>query len=94
MELADGRTIEYEFSTPRIVRRVARYGETLHRDSFLLSKTATATFHGDDDSPAALIRLSIRPIESNLPPREIPRSATIEAAVGLHSALAQTARQP
>jgi hypothetical protein len=92
--LADGRTIHYEFSSPRIVRRVERDGQTLHRDSFMLSKMANATFEGDGDSPTSLIRLVIRPSESNLPPREIPRSARIEAAVGLSAALAQNARQP
>jgi len=94
LTLADGRTVHYEFSSPRIVRRVERDGQTLHRDSFLLAKTANVTFERDGDSPASLVRLTIRPIESNLPPREIPRSATIEAAVGLSAALAQNARQP
>ena len=82
LTMSDGRTIEYEFSSPRIVRRVERDDETLHRDSFLLSKSASATFERDGDSPLALIRISIRPMDSNLPPKEIPRSATIEAAVG------------
>jgi type II secretory pathway pseudopilin PulG len=94
LTLADGRTIRYEFSSPRIVRHVERDGQTLHRDSFLLSKTTNATFEREGDSPTSLIRLSIRPTESNLPPREIPRSATIEAAVGLSATLAQNVRQP
>ena len=94
LSLADGRTIHYEFSSPRITRRVEREGQILHRDSFLLAKTANASFERDGDSPISLIRLAIRPVESNLPPRDIPRSATIEAAVGLSVALAQNARQP
>ncbi len=94
LTLADGRTIRYEFSSPRIVRRVERDAQTLHRDTFLLAKTTSAVFERDGDSPAPLIRLAIRPTESNLPPREIPRTAKIEAAVGLHAALAQTGRQP
>jgi hypothetical protein len=94
LALSDGRTIHYEFSSPRIVRRVERDGQTLHRDSFLLTKTASVAFESDGESPISLIRLAIRPVESNLPPREIPRSATIEAAVGLSAALAQNARQP
>jgi type II secretory pathway pseudopilin PulG len=94
LTLTDGRTIHYEFLSPRIVRRVERDGQTLHRDSFLLAKMATAKFERDGDSPESLIRLAIRPVESNLPPREIPRTATIEAAIGLSAALAQNARQP
>jgi hypothetical protein len=94
LTLADGRTIHYEFSSPRIVRRIEREGKTLHRDSFLLTKTASAKFERDGDSPASLVRLTIRPVDSNLPPREVPRTATIEAAVGLSTALAQNARQP
>jgi len=93
LTLPDGRTIHYEFSSPRITRRIERDGQTLHRDSFLLAKTASVTFERDGDSPTSLIRLAIRPAESNLPPREIPRSATIEAAVGLHAALAQNVGQ-
>jgi len=92
--LSDGRKIQYEFSSPRVTRRIERDGQILHRDSFLLAKTASATFERDGNSATSLIRLAIRPIESSLPPREIPRTATIDATVGLSATLAQNARQP
>lgn len=92
--LADGRTIHYSYATSNIVRQVRRDDTVLHRDRFLLPKSATAAFERDSDLPADLIRLTIRPIEVRTRRTEMPRTVTIEAAVGLHRALVQNGSQP
>jgi hypothetical protein len=91
---AEGRTIHYSYAAPNIVRQVRRDDTVLHRDRFLLPKSATAAFELDSDLPADLIRLTIRPIEVRTRRTEMPRTATIEAAVGLHRALAQNESLP
>ncbi|HMC09875.1 MAG TPA: hypothetical protein VKH44_01240, partial [Pirellulaceae bacterium] len=77
-----------------IVRQVRRDDTVLHRDRFLLPKSATAAFERDGDLPAGLLRLTIRPIEVRTRRTEMPRTATIEAAVGLHRALVQNGSRP
>jgi hypothetical protein len=92
--LTDGRTIHYSFDAPNLVRQVRRDTTLLHRDRFLLPKSATAAFERDGDLPPALVRLSIRPIEVRTRRTEMPRTATIEAAVGPTRTIAQNGRQP
>jgi hypothetical protein len=94
LALADGREIHYSFVTPSVIRQVRRDMTVLHHDTFRLSRSVNVTFEDTNSTPKTLIRLSIRPAESRLPPRDIPRSATIEAAIGLNGSLAQIARSP
>jgi type II secretory pathway pseudopilin PulG len=92
--LMDGRTIHYSFAAPRIVREVHRDAAVLHRDRFLISTSAAATFERDDGESRPLVRLTIRPVEVRTRRVEMPRSATLEAAVGLNQALAQNGASP
>jgi hypothetical protein len=94
LTLPDGRIIQYTFAAPNIVRQVRRDGAVVHRDRFLLPRSSAAEFSRDGDSPRPLVRLSLRPIEVKTRKAEIPRTATIEAVVGLNRALAQSERQP
>ena len=92
--LADGGTIHYAYTTPNIEREVRRDDAVLHRDRFVLPRSATAAFERVGDSAGALIRLTIRPVEVRTRRTEMPRVATIEASIGLNRALAQNRRQP
>ena len=92
--LADGRTIHYAYAAPSIVRQVRHDDTVIHRDRFLLPKSATAAFERDGDLLSGLIRLTIRPIEVRTRRTEMPRTATIEAALGMNGTLAQNRRQP
>jgi len=92
--LADGRSIRYAFTAPRIIRQVKRDALVLHHDTFLMPRDAVVQFEKEGTPDRTLIRLSIRPGEFKMPARELPRSATIEAAAGLHRPMAQIARQP
>jgi hypothetical protein len=94
LALADGREIHYSFVAPSIIRQVRRDTTVLHHDTFRLSRSVNVTFEEVESTSKRLIRLSIRPAESRLPPRDIPRTATIEAAVGLTASMAQIARSP
>jgi hypothetical protein len=94
LTLADGRTVQYSFAAPRILREVRRDAAVLHRDRFLLPVSATAVFEKEGDEPQTLVRLMIRPIEVHTRRSEMPRSATLEAAVGLHRAFAHSGGQP
>ena len=87
--LADGRSVRYRFTAPRMTREVDRDGTVIHRDSFLLPRHSIATFQTEPLGGGTLIQLVIKPAETRLPPRELPRTATIEAVVGLHRALAR-----
>jgi type II secretory pathway pseudopilin PulG len=92
--LADGRTIHYAFAAPRIVREVRRDATVLHRDRFLLSTAAGAAFERDTVGSRSLVRLAIRPVEVHTRRTEMPRRATLEAAVGLNVALAHQGESP
>jgi hypothetical protein len=92
--LADGRMIHYSFAAPRIVREVRRDKMVLHRDRFLLSTAATATFERDEVGSNSLVRLTIRPIEVHTRRTEMPRRATLEAAIGFNAALAHQGGAP
>jgi type II secretory pathway pseudopilin PulG len=94
LTLPDGRSIQYTFAAQSITREVKRDATVVHRDRFLLPKSAGAEFSRDGESPSAMVRLSIRPIEVKTRNTEMPRTTTIEAVVGLNRALAQTERQP
>ena len=94
LTLSDGRMVQYAFAAPRITREVKRDTTVVHRDRFLLPKSAAAEFSGDGNLPTAIVRLSIRPVEVKTRRTEMPRTKTIEAVVGLNRALAQTERQP
>jgi hypothetical protein len=92
--LADGRTIHYAFETPAMIRQVRQGDAILHRDSFRLPRNAAVTFQREGDSPRSLIRLSVGTSDTPKFTRDLPRTATTEAAVGIGPQLAQTARQP
>jgi Tfp pilus assembly protein FimT len=93
LKSADGRTIQYSFAAPRIVREVRRDDKLIHRDSFPLQRYALATF--DDDSLSrGLLRVMIEPEQTKLPPRELPRTAKIEAALSIHGQLARSGGRP
>jgi hypothetical protein len=92
-KFSDGRTIHYAFTSPSITRQVLQDSAILHHDTFRLSRSIDVTFEKPENEPA-LIRLLIRPAESHLPPRDTPRTATIEAAVGQNTAVARIARSP
>jgi|1185.fasta_scaffold446217_1 hypothetical protein len=92
--LPDERSIRYSFEATRIVRQVMRDEAVLHRDTFLMPRDAIVACEKEQVGSGTLIRLSIRPGELKLPARELPRSATIEAAIGLQPSMAQIARQP
>ena len=91
--LSDGRTVSYAIESAKVIREVRRDGDVVHRDRFLLPTTATAAFEKDSGA-VPLVRLSIRPGELRTRKTEMPRVATIEAAVGLHRAMAQNVRRP
>src|SRR5262245_518829 len=88
-----GRTIQYSFTSPTITRLVPQDAKSFHVDSFRLSRNAAVAFE-QVENETRLIRLSIRPTDSHLPPRDIPRTATIEAVVGGSASLARIARSP
>jgi hypothetical protein len=94
LTLADGRTIHYAYDVPRLTREVRDGSQTLHRDRFRLPRAASVTFERDESVTGTLIRVSIRP--GDVLPRtlQLPRAATIEAAVGLHGSLRRNTREP
>jgi len=92
--LPDGSAIQYSIDAPNIVREVKRDGTVVHRDRFLLARSAAAEFSRGGGSANGLIRLHIRPIEVRGRKSEMPRTMTIEAVVGLNRALAQAEQQP
>jgi len=93
LDFADGRSIRYSFAAPRIVREVRRDEKIVHRDTFLVPRNALVTF--DDDSISRrLLRVIVKPEQTKLPPRELPRTAAIEAAVGIHGGLAMNGGRP
>jgi type II secretory pathway component PulJ len=89
LQLADGRDIHYRFEAPNVFREVHQAGAVVHRDRFLMPRSSTAEFQANAEEPR-LLRLVIQPVE--LPGRklEMPRRATIEAAVNTRPALAGT----
>jgi hypothetical protein len=94
LTLPDGRTIQYTIAAPNIVREVKRDGGMVHRDRFVLARSAAAAFSREGDSPSAPVRLSIRPMEVRTRKTEMPRTTTIEVVIGLNRALAQTEKRP
>jgi prepilin-type N-terminal cleavage/methylation domain-containing protein len=94
LKLTDGRSIRYSFERPRIIRQVKRDDAVWHRDTFAMPRGAIVEFEKEEADTGALIRLLIRPGELKMPARELPRSATIEAAIGFQPSMAQITRQP
>ncbi len=90
----DGRAVQYRYSAPSIIREVKRDGETVHRDRFLLPRSASAEFSRDRSESESMLHLHIRPVEVRTRKTEMPRTTTIEAVVGLHQAVARNERQP
>jgi hypothetical protein len=93
LKFAEGRSIQYSFAqyssgVVRIVREVRRDEKLIHRDTFSLPRHTLATFD-DEAISRGLLRLIIKPEQTKLPPRELPRTAVIEAAFGIHQALAK-----
>jgi type II secretory pathway component PulJ len=98
LTLGEGQSIRYSFAARRIAREV-REGEKgqekiVHRDSFSLPRHSAVTFQTDRLESGTLLRVIIAPESTRLPPRELPRSARIEAAVGIHGTLAKVGGQP
>lgn len=98
LTFSEGKSIRYSFTTPRIVREVREEKEgaekIVHRDSFSVPRHSVVTFQNEQMESGALLRVVIAPENTRLPPRELPRSARIEAAVGIHGTLAKSGRQP
>ena len=94
LTLPDGRTIRYSFTAPRIVREVHDGEKTVHHDSFSLPRHTKVTFEVEQPGTGSLLRIVIEPEKTQLPPRELPRAARIEAAVGIHGPLVTNGRQP
>jgi hypothetical protein len=98
LTISEDKSIRYSFTTPRIVREVREgaKGEEkiVHRDSFSLPRHSQVTFQTEQIDSSTLLRVVISPENTRLPPRELPRSARIEAAVGIHGTLASSGRQP
>jgi hypothetical protein len=93
-QFGDGREIKYSLARPRIVREVSRDAKSVHRDTFFLPRNSVATFEQEDVGIGRLVRVAIKPEQTKLPPRELPRTAVIEAALAIHGALAQTEARP
>ena len=98
LTLSEGKSIRYSFAPPRIVREVREKDEgeekIVHRDSFSVPRHSLVTFQNEQMDGGTLLRVVIEPENTRLPPRELPRSARIEAAVGIHGTLAKIGRQP
>ena len=98
LTFSEGKSIRYSFTTPRIVREVREEKEgaekIVHRDSFSVPRRSLVTFHREPLESGTLVRVVIQPENTRLPPRELPRSARIEAAVGIHGTQAKSGRQP
>lgn len=98
LTLSKGKSIRYSFATPRIVREVrngAKGAEKIvHRDSFSLPRHSLVNFQSEQIDSGTLLRVVIEPESTRLPPRELPRRARIEAAVGIHGTLANSGGQP
>jgi hypothetical protein len=92
-QLADGRSIHYFLAAPRIVRETRRDDKVVHRDTFSLPRPTAVQFAKRALGNGALAALTIEPEETKLPPRELPRTSTIEAVVGIYGPLA-TAEAP
>jgi type II secretory pathway component PulJ len=94
LTLRDGRTIRYSFAAPRIVREVRDGNKTIHHDSFSLPRHSKVAFASEPFGTSSLLRIVIAPDSTTLPPRELPRAASIEAAVGIHASPAKSEGQP
>jgi hypothetical protein len=98
LKLTDGRSIRYSFTSPRIVREVREQKqdreEVVHRDSFSIPRRSGVTFQSEQSGTGSLVRIVIEPENTRLPPRELPRTARIEAAVGIRGPLATDGGQP
>src|SRR5205814_1825645 len=80
----DGRAIQYTLAAPGVVREVKREGAVVHRDRFVLPRSASAEFGREADASNMLVRLSIRPIDVKGRKTEMPRTTAIEAVVALN----------
>jgi len=94
LKLSDNRSIRYSFAVPRVTREVYDGDEIVHRDSFALSRNSSVTFQTEPFGTGQLIRAIVETVNNRLPVRELPRSARIEAAVGIHGVLATSGAQP
>ena len=98
LKLNDGRSIRYSFTSPRIVREVRERKqdreEIVHRDSFSVPRRSLVAFQSEKAGTGSLVRILIEPENTKLPPRELPRTARIEAAIGIHGPLATDGGQP
>lgn len=98
LKLTDGRSIRYSFTAPRISREVREKKqdreEVVHRDSFSVPRRSLVAFQSEKTGAGSLIRIVIEPENTKLPPRELPRTARIEAAVGIHGTLATDGGTP
>jgi len=94
LTLPSGRSIRYSYTAPRIVREVRGGEKIVHHDSFSLPRHTKVIFQSEQLGMGSLLRIIIEPETTKLPPRELPRAARIEAAVGIHGALATSRRQP
>src|SRR6185369_10416589 len=77
LKFADGRSIQYLFVAPRIVREVQRDDKVVHRDTFSLPRRTAVRFSEETVADDQLVRIAVMPEETKLPPRELPRTAVI-----------------
>lgn len=83
--LADGRTIRYVYSAPRVVREVHQGDEVVHRDAFVVSPRAVVAFSISGDAPPHLARLSISATAEPPPAYAAAvRPSVLDAVVNLH----------
>ncbi len=75
----DGRTTEYRQQRNHIIRTVARSGEVVHREGYLLRRGSVATWRVEGQSPA-VASLDITPAAT---PGNSARQEHCEAIVGL-----------
>ena len=85
LKLADGRTIDYAWKSPRITRVVQRDGKVEHRDAFELPRGARVSFAAAPET-RQMATLTIA-ASDELPHRYATpiRPTQIEAVVDLHS---------
>jgi hypothetical protein len=93
--LADGRSIHYTFQSPAI-RREVRRGETIeHRDSFVIPRSAQASFSSDSQQGGLMVRLAITaPSQPDHPRLAALHPLTVAAALNLHRQPADAEGQP
>lgn len=94
LTLADGRSVRYAFTAPAISREVRRAESIEHRDAFILSRDAQASFSRSADTGVLLqIAINSSATAEQLRTTSVP-PLTISAALNLHQQAAKLEGQP